>query len=65
MINDNVWDVPDCPIAWTARGCDQSTLVQCEVRFCGEILRAESMPDHMRLTHGAIIRPEEDGAVQT
>lgn len=49
-----VWDVPDQPVAWTAQGCDQSTLVRCPQRFCDDILRYEILPDHMRLTHGIV-----------
>jgi hypothetical protein len=60
-----VWDVPDSPVAWTAQGCDQSTLVRCQVRFCDDILRFETLADHMVLTHGMIYRPEDDGAVAT
>lgn len=58
-----IWDVPDTPVGWTAQGCDQSDLVRCQVRFCLDVVRAEKLADHMQLTHGVVVRPEEDGAV--
>jgi hypothetical protein len=59
-----VWDVPDSPVAWTAQGCDQSTLVRCAVRNCETIVRFESMPDHMWLTHRLKYDPQADSGVE-
>lgn len=54
-----IWDVPDTPVGWTAQGDpDWSQLVECPSRVCSEFLRAESLDDHLRLTHG-IMRPDE------